>query len=338
MSSGLRIVPEGADTSVGRPRRTEKSGGAVTRGGRLAFHTYRTLGGALAVLPEPVALGAGWAVGGVLARVQRDQRAVVARNLRRVLGPDLEEGELDRWVRRAFDAYARYWVEGARLSSTARSEVEQRFVVVEDGWRHVVAGMASGAGVVMALPHVGSWEFGGAFLAAAGYPMTAVAERLEPEALFDYFVAERAAMGLTIVPLDDSAGSALLRTLKAGGLVGLLCERDLTGTGIEVEFFGERTTMPAGPATLALRTGATLLTAAVYSGPGRDHHAVVEEPLDLTRTGTLRTDVQRLTQAIATRLEGLIGRAPEQWHAFQPVWPSDRREGRRGGLAVAVAS
>ena len=117
--------------------------------------------------------------------------------------------------------------------------------------------------------------------------MTSVAERIEPPELFDYFVSQRAAMGLTIVPLDGGSGGAVMRTLREGGLVGLLCDRDLLDNGIDVEF-GEKTTMPSGPATLAMRTGATLLTAAVYSGPGQDHHAVVGGPIDLTRTGTLR--------------------------------------------------
>jgi KDO2-lipid IV(A) lauroyltransferase len=103
-----------------------------------------------------------------------------------------------------------------------------------------------------------------------------------------------------------------------------LSDRDLAGNGIEVEFFGETTTMPAGPATLALRSGAALVTGAVYSGPGADHRAIVEPPLDTTRQGTLRQDVARLTQAIATRFEGLIRRAPEQWHLFQPLWLADR--------------
>src|ERR1019366_5712715 len=175
-------------------------------------------------------------------------------------------------------------------------------------------GMAAGKGVILALPHIGSWEYGGAFLATQDLPMTAVAERIEPPALFDYFVEQRAAMGLTIVPLDKHSGGTLLSTLRGGGLVGLLCDRDIEGSGIEVDFFGERTTMPAGPATLALRTGATLCTGAVYSGPGRDHRALVEPPLDTPRSGSLRADVARLTQEIATRLEGLIRRAPEQWH------------------------
>jgi phosphatidylinositol dimannoside acyltransferase len=292
---------------------------------RLTFRTYSTLGRALAAVPEPVALGIARVVGDVLHQFRNDSRRNVERNLRRVVGQDLDQASLDRWSQRAFRAYARYWVEGARLPSTSRQEVLQRFVVVE-GFEHLVEGMASGNGVVLALPHVGSWEYGGTFLAAVGYPMTSVAERLEPPELFDYFVDQRAAMGLTIVPLDQSSGGAVMRTLRDGGLVGLLCDRDLLGNGIDVEFFGEKTTMPAGPATLAMRTGATLLTAAVYSGPGQDHHAVVGGPIDLTRSGSLRSDVSRVTQDIADRFESLIRRAPEQWHVFQPLWSADRDE------------
>ncbi len=291
------------------------------------FRTYSTLGRALAAVPEPVALGIAGLVGDVLHQVRHQSRRNVEANLRRVVGRDIDQASLDRWSRRAFRAYARYWVEGARLPRTPRREVLQRFVVVE-GFEHLVAGMASGNGVVLALPHVGSWEFGGTFLAAVGFPMTSVAERLEPPELFDYFVSQRAAMGLTIVPLDSGSGGAVMRTLRDGGLVGLLCDRDLVGNGIDVEFFGEKTTMPSGPATLAMRTGATLLTAAVYSGPGPDHHAVVGGPIDLNRTGSLRGDVSRVTQEIAHRFESLIRRAPEQWHVFQPLWSADRNEGR----------
>jgi KDO2-lipid IV(A) lauroyltransferase len=93
---------------------------------------------------------------------------------------------------------------------------------------------------------------------------------------------------------------------------------------VAVDFFGETTTFPAGPATLALRTGATLVAAAVYSGPGRDHTAVVTPPFDTARTGSLRADVARITQEIAREFEQFVRRAPEQWHLYQPLWPSDR--------------
>jgi len=291
--------------------------------GQVVFRTYTTLGRCIAALPEPVALGLGDVVGDVLYRVRHEHRDMVRSNLRRVLGSSGGDAELlDRWARRSFRAYARYWVEGARLPTTSRDEVVQHMFV--DGLHHLHTGAAAGKGTILALPHIGSWEYGGAFLATQDLPMTAVAERIEPPALFDYFVEQRAAMGLTIVPLDRHSGGTLLSTLRGGGLVGLLCDRDIEGTGIDVEFFGERTTMPGGAATLALRTGATLCTGAVYSGPGRDHRAIVEPPLDTTRTGSLRADVARVTQDIATRLEGLIRRAPEQWHVFQPLWLVDR--------------
>ena len=154
--------------------------------------------------------------------------------------------------------------------------------------------------------------------------MTAVAELIHPPKLYDWFVSQRQALGLTIVPLGD-AGGVLLRTLRAGGLVGLLCDRDIVGNGVEVEFFGERTTLPAGPATLALRTGAALLPTVVYSGPGDWHTAVVHPPLDTARRGSLRADVHRLTQELATCFEEFIVRRPEQWHLYQPNWPSDPR-------------
>jgi len=288
---------------------------------RVVFHTYSLLGRALGALPEPVALGVASVVGDALFEVRDAHRDMISRNLRRVVG-DLDDESLRRWAKRSFRAYARYWVEGARLGSTPRSEVLQHFVV--EGFEHLEKGMAEGRGVVMALPHVGSWEYGGAFLSAVGYPMTAVAERLEPPELFDYFVAQRAAMGLTIIPLGPHSMTEVMQAIRSGALVGLLSDRDLNDTGIDVEFFGEKTTMPGGPATAALRTGAVLLTAAVYSGPGRDHHAVINAPIDTERQGSFRADVHRVTQAMAAEFEGLIRRAPEQWHVFQPLWPVDR--------------
>jgi KDO2-lipid IV(A) lauroyltransferase len=194
-----------------------------------------------------------------------------------------------------------------------------------EGFDNLKQAMDKGSGAVMALPHVGSWEWGGAWLNAVGYPMISVAERLEPPELFEWFIEQRKAMGLEILPLDVASSAVVLKALRSGRLVGLLCDRDLVGNGVEVEFFGERTTMPAGPATLALRSGAALLPTVVYSGPGQYHTAVIGPPLDTTRQATLRKDVARLTQDIAVQFEVFIRRAPEQWHLFQPNWPSERR-------------
>jgi len=294
-----------------------------------AYLMYRGLGTAMQKLPEVVAAAAASVAALVLSRFSGKASAMYGRHVRRVLGPGLGDGEVRGITRRAFLNYARYWFEGARLPAISPEVVAERFAV-ESGWEHLVAGMEAGNGVIMALPHIGSWEWGGAWLALQGYPMTSVAEPLKPPAMYDWFVSQREAIGLTIVPLGADASRVLLRTLRAGKLVGLLCDRDVAGSGIEVEFFGERTTMPAGPAMLALRTGAVLLPTAVYSGPGLQHTAVIMAPVHAERTGGLRQDVARVTQLIADDLEHLIRRAPQQWHLFQPNWPSDTAPGSSG--------
>ncbi|MGH8989756.1 MAG: phosphatidylinositol mannoside acyltransferase, partial [Acidimicrobiales bacterium] len=228
-----------------------------------------------------------------------------------------------RWARRSYRSYARYWVEAARLPST-RPEVVRRRLVLDWGYEHLERELASGRGVLLALPHVGSWEWGGAWLALEGHPMASVAERVEPPALFRWFVQQREAMGLRIVPLGEESGRPLLRELRNGGLVGLVCDRDIAGNGLPVEYFGETTTFPAGPATLALRTDAALIPVVIYSGPGDSHFGIVTAPLDTARTGTLRADVARLTQELAHRFEWMVRRAPEQWYLYGPNWPSDR--------------
>ncbi len=223
---------------------------------------------------------------------------------------------------RNFASYARYWAEGATLPRIDRHELLSQISIIE-GEPALRAAMAAGNGVILALPHIGSWEWGGAYLAALGLPMTAVAERLEPEELFQFFVTKRNAMGLGVVPLDEGATGELSRILRSGGLVGLLCDRDLMGGGQPAQLFGEPVTIPKGPATLALRSGAALFVGVVYSGPGSAHYAIIEGPLNTHRADGLRKDVERVTSDIVAHLDGLIGRAPEQWHVFQPIFTSE---------------
>lgn len=292
---------------------------------RLTYWTYRGLAAGLRGLPEPLARLAAATVALAMRRGTGMTVRMRVAHLRRVLtdsaGEEPDPKKLKRMTRRAFLAYARYWVDGARLPKTDKAKVTSRMRT--EGLEHLAKGMAAGSGVIMALPHVGSWEWGGSWLESVGYPMTAVAEILEPPELYRWFVSQRVAAGLTVIPLDGHATGAVARTLHEGKLVGLLCDRDLIGDGVEVEFFGERTTFPGGPAVLAIRTGATLITTAVFNPTFDDHLAVISAPIDTTRTGSLRADVARITQEIARHFEGYIRHAPEQWHMFQPEWPSD---------------
>jgi KDO2-lipid IV(A) lauroyltransferase len=293
------------------------------------YVTYTGLASAMGRLPEPFTRHVVAGVTRVMSYRRSPAMAMNRRHIERVLASECPPGvEPDpalvrRLSRRTVGEYGRYWMDGARLPYQHEPGVRAH-MLVEQGDRELRAAMAEGRGVIMALPHVGSWEWGGAWLALEGMPMTAVMEKLEPPALFEWFVGQRAAMGLTAVPLGDGSGAAVLRALREGKLVGLVSDRDLVGNGVEVDFFGEKTTLPAGPATLALRTGAALMPTVVYSGPGNWHTAVVHAPLDTTRSGSLRADVARLTQEVAVCFEEFIRRHPEQWHLYQPNWPSDQ--------------
>ena len=228
-------------------------------------------------------------------------------------------------MRGVFESYGRYWVEMLRLPGDVRAGRIASLGTI-DGYEHVQKGLAQGNGVILALPHLGGWEWAGAEMARRGHDLLAVVERIEPPELLDWFAAQRAAFGLEVVALGPDVSSTVLRALRANRIVCLLCDRDIEGDGVDVEFFGERTTLPGGPATLALRTGATVVPTAVYFRPGRDHLGVVRPAVEVERMGRLREDIARITQTITHELELLIRVAPEQWHLLQPNWPSDRAE------------
>jgi lauroyl/myristoyl acyltransferase len=251
-----------------------------------------------------------------------DKRAMITRHIRRA-DPTLGGMRLRRATQEAFDSYSRYFIESFRLPHLSPQQVERGMRV--QGFEHVEAALAAGNGVILALPHLGGWEWAGRWMVDRGLGMTVVVERLEPPELFEWFVDLRAKLGMNVVPLGPSAGREALAALKRNDVVCLLCDRDIHRNGIPVEFFGEVTTLPAGPATLALRSGAPVLPTAVYFTDRTDGHlGVVRPPLDLARSGEgFRADVAAGTRALASELEHLIRRAPHQWHLFQPNWPSD---------------
>jgi lauroyl/myristoyl acyltransferase len=277
------------------------------------------------VLPSSVAHGLGLFAGTVAAAVGRDRRAMYERHLRRVQ-PGLDDGAVRKSSRDAFRAYARYYVESFRLPRISSRQVERGFSV--EGFEHIEQGIAAGRGVILALPHLGGWEWAGRWLADRGYDVHAVAEVLGDEQVTDIFIELRARLGMTVIPLDGQAGVKVATALRNNAVVCLLCDRDIKRdgkrSGLDVPFFGETTSIPSGPAFFSLRTGAALLPVATYFRRDVDgHHAVVGPPLDIETSGTLRDDMARLTARLVSRVEELIREAPEQWHLFQPNWPSD---------------
>ena len=273
------------------------------------------------ILPGPVAGAAAQAMGLTFAAGMRDKRSIIERHLKRV-NPGLSGVALRRAVQQSFDSYARYYVESFRLPTLAARTVDRAFT--REGYHHVTDALDSGTGVILALPHLGGWEWAGRWLVEQGHRMTVVVEAIEPPELFEWFADLRAKLGMTVVPLGPKAAPAISKALKENQVVCLLCDRDIDRNGIPVQFFGEETTLPAGPAMLGLRTGAPIVPVGVYfTDRYNGHHAVCRPPIPAERHGGLRDDVARVTQLLAAELEFLIRRAPEQWHLFQPNWPSD---------------
>jgi KDO2-lipid IV(A) lauroyltransferase len=187
--------------------------------------------------------------------------------------------------------------------------------------------LARGQGVITALSHSGNWDHAGAWIAGTGQPFTTVAERLRPERLYERFVAYRESLGMEVLPLTGGADTfaALARTLKAGGLICLLADRDLSRTGVDVSFFGEPARMPGGPAALALMTGAVLLpTHVTYDGPDLriQFGPVIEAPA----AGTRAEKIALMTQQMADAFERCIAAHPEDWHMLARLWLSDLDE------------
>ncbi len=291
---------------------------------RLVVAGYR--GGAFVAsrLPARLARRAA-AVGARLAvPVLGDRRRMILRHQARARGAPLVGPEADRVVAATVGSYAQHWVASFRLGQASTAMLVDQTAV--EGVEHLDAADATGRGTILALPHLGSWDVAAAwYIASRHRRVTTVAEPVEPPALFEWFVAERTHLGLDVLALGPDAGTGLLAALAEGATVALVCDRDLEGTGVAVDFFGERTTLPIGPAALAVRTGAQLLPCAcLFDGPDR-FRSVILAPIAADRSGLgFRRDVERVTQDLAHAFELLIRRAPEQWHLLQPNWPSDR--------------
>jgi phosphatidylinositol dimannoside acyltransferase len=240
-----------------------------------------------------------------------------------VLGPGTSGKELRRASRAGMRSYGRYWMEVFRLPTITPEQI-QRDMVINSYAEEALADASAGRGVIFALPHMGNWEVAGAFCVGRGVPFATVAERLKPESVFDMFVAFRESLGMEVLPLTGGPNvfGTLAQRLRKGGLVCLLCDRDLTENGVEVDFFGEKARMAAGPAALAIQTGASLRAVTLWfteDGWGAEVSPDIPVPAD----GTRKEKAAAMTQQLATVFEKGIGEHPEDWHMLQRVFTAD---------------
>ncbi|MGH8958796.1 MAG: phosphatidylinositol mannoside acyltransferase [Acidimicrobiia bacterium] len=278
----------------------------------LRFWFFRLGIGLVGLLPGAAIRRLGEVGGRLWGRFALGRRRMARRHMARVLSP---EADLDRAVGAMFGSYGRYWAETFWVRPERVVEIDRRLAIT--GLEHLAMAAEAGTGIVLVLPHLGNWEPAALSGRRAGIEIAAVAERLPNPRLTRWFVKMRAQYGITIIPHGRTSMRHVEEAIRRGAAVALLCDRDLSRRGVKVTFFGEETTLPAGPAALALKTGVPVVTAATFFD-GAGHRVDIEElPLEGVN------DVQGLTQRIATALEGIIRQAPEQWHLFQPNWPSD---------------
>ncbi|MGW7418075.1 phosphatidylinositol mannoside acyltransferase [Streptomyces sp. NPDC054863] len=289
---------------------------------RLVDGLYGLGWGGVKKLPEPVASGLGRTLADQVWKRRGKSVLRLESNLARVV-PDASAARLAALSKAGMRSYMRYWMESFRLPVWSRERIAAD-VRIQDSQR-ITDALDSGRGVVLALPHIANWDLAGVWVTThLGHPFTTVAERLKPETLYDRFVAYRESLGMEVVPhTGGSAFGTLARRLRAGGLVCLVADRDLSASGVEVKFFGESARMPAGPAILAQQTGALLLPVTLwYDGP-KKMRGRVHPPVDVPETGTRGEKTSEMTQALADAFATGIAEHPEDWHMLQRLWLAD---------------
>jgi KDO2-lipid IV(A) lauroyltransferase len=264
---------------------------------------------------------------------------VLEQNLVRVLGRDVDGKELRSASRAVLRNYARYWLEIFRLPVLPVAHLVEGMYDPDGAATRILDQMAAGRGVVIALPHMGNWDQAGAWIITMGAgSFTTVAERLKPESVYERFVAFREGLGMEVVPASGGVRpfGILAQRLRSGKIVILPADRDVTGSGIEVEFFGEKAKMMGGSAALAVLTGAALLPATLWfteDGWGVRVGDEIPQPAE----GTRSQKIAAMTQEVARFFEAGIREHPHDWLMLQKVFVADLDPERQAKAAARAA-
>ena len=237
-------------------------------------------------------------------------------NYRRVM-PSISERQLDELTKDGMRSYLRYWFDTFRLNKWSKSRIiETTFVVRENLLRDPIA---TKQGCIIALPHAGNWDHAAAYFCSTGITLTAVVEKLKPEAIFRKFLAYRQSIGIEAISHKEKTIPILMERLNQGKLIALVADRDMSRNGIEVNFLGGIAKMPAGPAILALKTGAPLVTAYIrYLEKGIE--ITFDETIKLPVAGSEEEQIKIVTQSMADNFAKRIKDSPVDWHMLQRIW------------------
>ncbi len=282
---------------------------------QIAYLVYLLGWKIMGVLPEKVA----YSLFNSLAQFMYRRNGKSVRRLRSnlaIVKPELSGIELETLVRKGLQSYLRYWCDTFRIHRWSAQRIERTVSLTND---HLLRDpMRDGRGVIIALPHSGNWDHAGAYFCQQGIPLVTVAEILKPEKLFKKFLEYRQEMGFEVLGLDSRAFVTLIRRAREKRLIALVSDRDLSESGISVEFFRHKAKMPAGPAVLAIREGLPLVVAHVSYTEEGIHIAFNE--IEIPNHGDEEVRVQMTVQAMADVFAKGIAHSPQDWHMLQRIW------------------
>jgi len=266
-------------------------------------------------LPEKFAYSLAYSIADVLTRRNGKSVQRLRSNLQRTQ-PGITTLDLDLLTFQAMRSYMRYWCDTFRFPDWSTQRVQETVTVENE--HLLMDAIAAKTGVIVSLPHAGNWDHAGAYFCAKGVNLVTVAEHLKPEKLFLKFLEYRQNMGMEVLPLDGRVLGTLAQRLRQGALVALVADRDLSRSGIDVQFFNAPSRMPAGPALLAIKTDAPLITAFVSYTETGIH--IVFKNVVLPVAGTQEEQVAAIVQMTAKHFEEGIKENPEDWHMLQRIW------------------
>jgi KDO2-lipid IV(A) lauroyltransferase len=270
----------------------------------------------IGILPEKIA----YALASFVADYAFNKNGKGVKRLRsnyKRVKPEISDVELNYLTKLGMRSYLRYWFDTFRLNKWSKNRIiETTYVIRENLLRDPIA---LKKGCIVALPHAGNWDHAAAYFCSTGITLTAVVEKLKPEAIFKKFLDYRSSIGIEPISHKEKTIPILLERLRAGKLVALVADRDMSRSGVEVDFLGGVAKMPSGPAILAIESGAPLLTAYIrYLDKGIE--ITFDETIKLPVSGTKEEQINILTQSIANNFAKRIKDSPVDWHMLQRIW------------------
>ncbi len=247
-------------------------------------------------------------------------RAYARQNMAVILGPDADRKKVDRMARQCLRNYCMYLVDFIRFPKLKPDEIRRK--VRFDGWENLARDLDGGTRALFIGMHLGNWDLAAAAVTLRNYPLNAIAESFEPPRL-NYLVRQsRVETGLKIIPMEHAARS-VLRVLRRNEALALLIDRPTGEDGVTARFFNGNIRVPAGAATLALRTGARVLTGGAARLSDDTFRGFLDEHIEFEPSGDMQRDISELTQRIVASIENMVKQYPDQWYMFRSIFVAE---------------